>query len=306
MSAASFSLDKTFGAAFVGFAVSSLCLGVLSMQTYNYFRTFPLDKTYYKVMVSAVWALEFADQALIAHAVYTYVVTNWGDKLILIKPPVWSLVIQITLGVVTGTVVKLNYAMRVWRFSKMNIPVTGLIVLLTVGELGVACVYTYQGLILDSLLDIGKMKMIGTLSLGLGVGTDVAIAASLCWFLGGLRTGHRQDDSMVNNLILGSLSTGLLTSLISLVTLILYNFMPDNFIFMGMYFVLSKVYANSFLAALNTRRVSRGRGTDNDRTTVPTFLMVGKTTQRSIHIDPEQATHSPISPADSHNYAQRW
>ena len=38
------------------------------------------------------------------------------------------------------------------------------------------------------------------------------------------------------------------------------------------------VYANSFYAALNTRRSVRGRGTENDRTTVPTFLMVGQTT----------------------------
>lgn len=37
------------------------------------------------------------------------------------------------------------------------------------------------------------------------------------------------------------------------------------------------VYANSFYAALNTRRSVRGRGTENDRTTVPTFLMVAQT-----------------------------
>ena len=84
--------------------------------------------------------------------------------------------------------------------------------------------------------------------------------------------------------------------------------MPDNFIFMAFYFVLSKgsslpicdapyraywnraascarpslrlyaVYANSFYAALNTRRSVRGRGTENDQTTVATFLMVGQTT----------------------------
>lgn len=34
------------------------------------------------------------------------------------------------------------------------------------------------------------------------------------------------------------------------------------------------VYANSFLATLNTRLVLRGRGTDNAHETVPTFLMV--------------------------------
>ena len=42
--------------------------------------------------------------------------------------------------------------------------------------------------------------------------------------------------------------------------------------------VVNAVYANSFYAALNTRRSVRGRGTENERTTVPTFLMVGQTT----------------------------
>lgn len=73
--------------------------------------------------------------------------------------------------------------------------------------------------------------------------------------------------------------------------------MPNNFIFISLYFVLSKrerdsrefqgnstdraltsVYANSFLATLNTRLVLKGRGTDNAHETVPTFLMVDTTT----------------------------
>ena len=37
---------------------------------------------------------------------------------------------------------------------------------------------------------------------------------------------------------------------------------------------------NSFLATLNTRRVTRGRGTDAETGTMPTFLMVGKVTKR--------------------------
>ena len=70
---------------------------------------------------------------------------------------------------------------------------------------------------------------------------------------------------------------------------------------MACYFVLSKrtsathnrdcmtdrtstVYVNSFLATLNTRRVTRGRGTDAETATMPTFLMVGKITKH----DPNQ------------------
>ena len=43
---------------------------------------------------------------------------------------------------------------------------------------------------LDSLANIGNVKKIGMLSLGLGMATDFVIAAALCFFLRSLRTGH--------------------------------------------------------------------------------------------------------------------
>ncbi len=46
------------------------------------------------------------------------------------------------------------------------------------------------------------------------------------------------------------------------------------------------MYANSFFAALNTRRSIRGRGTEGEHTTVPTFLMIGQTTKQEVHVDP--------------------
>lgn len=60
------------------------------------------------------------------------------------------------------------------------------------------------------------------------------------------------------------------------------------------------VYVNSFFATLNTRRVTRGRGTDAETATMPTFLMVGKITKRenqfaehvyppSLHAEPSKA-----------------
>ncbi|OBZ68986.1 hypothetical protein A0H81_11330 [Grifola frondosa] len=283
----SFNKDNTFGAAFAGYAASSICLGVLSTQAYTYYKRYPLDRGFYKALVLILWTLETADQALIAHALYTYLVSDWGVVQILLEPPIWSLIVQVTLGVVTGAIVKANFAMRVWRFSNSSIPVTGLILLLTLAEVGVACLYTVRAFRIGSLADIGTLKVVGSLSLGLGMATDAIIAFSLCYFLRNLRTGYAKDDSLVNSLIIYAVSTGGLTSVISLTTLVLYNLMPDNFVFMAFYFVLSKVYANSFLAALNTRRVTRGRGTDAEPTTVPTFLMVGKVTQQTVHRDPD-------------------
>jgi len=56
--------------------------------------------------------------------------------------------------------------------------------------------------------------------------------------------------------------------------------MPDNLIFIALYFILSKLYANSCLATLNTRRFVQGRGTDREEVTIPTFVMVNNTVNR--------------------------
>ncbi|KAI0742009.1 hypothetical protein C8Q80DRAFT_170298 [Daedaleopsis nitida] len=270
--------NATFGALFIGFGASCLAFGVLSMQAYSYFRRYPLDVWWYKCLVAAIWLLELVDQAFIGHAVYFYVVSKWGQVSALLGPPVWSIILQVALGASVGAIVKVCYGLRVWRFSKHNIPVTMLIMVGALAQLGAAFYYTVRALDVKSLTQVGQLKTIGTIALGLGMATDVITAGALCWFLRNLKTGYSKDDSIINRLTIYAINTGVISSAFSLLTLVLYNIMPNNFVFMAFYFVLSKVYANSFYAALNTRRSVRGRGTEAERTTVPTFLMVGQTT----------------------------
>ncbi|KAI0771406.1 hypothetical protein BC629DRAFT_1641490, partial [Irpex lacteus] len=258
--------DNTYGATFVGFGASAALFGVLCAQTYTYLRRYPLDKIWYKALVltGASRVLEASHQALIGHAAYYYSISNWGNTSVLLYAP-------------SGEC----FAMRVWRctytaaISKQSLTFHSsqrrqylwLCKILTPSERIVAAsIYTAKGdLQLSSLLLVHQLKVVGSLSLILGVTTDCFTAAALCWFLRSLRTGYKKDDSLVNQLTLYAINTGVLTSVVSLATMILYNLMPGNFIFMGCYFVLSKLYANSFLATLNTRRVSRGRGTDQRR-----------------------------------------
>ncbi|KAH9936183.1 uncharacterized protein B0H18DRAFT_315389 [Fomitopsis serialis] len=285
-----YNTNTTFGAAFIGFGCSCVLLGTLSSQMYQYFRRYPQDRPFYKALVASLWLLEVVDSIFIACAVYFYVVTNWGNPLVLIMHVQWTLILQVTLGATAGAIVKACFAMRVWRFSNCNIWITTLILFLTFGQLAMACVYTAEAFKVAKLTKLGDLKLVGTLSLGMGVATDVVTALTLCHYLRNLRTGFSKDDSLVNRLTLYAMNTGLLTSAISLTTVILYDIMPENFIFMGFYFVLSKLYANSFLATLNTRRVVRGRGTDGEHATVPTFLMLDKATRLASQHDAETGT----------------
>ena len=100
---------------------------------------------------------------------------------------------------------------------------------------------------LPTVFDVAKLQTVGTISLAVGMATDIIIAAALCWYLRKLKTGYKPSDSLVNTLVRFAINTGALTGLVSLITLLLYNIMPhNNLYFVAVYFILSKLYAISF------------------------------------------------------------
>ncbi|KAJ7123251.1 hypothetical protein C8R43DRAFT_1031970 [Mycena crocata] len=263
-----FTFDNTLGAMVIGFAASCVVFGVLLTQVWTYFSRYNSDSRVYKFLVIFILLLEAADQAFIGYFVYFYTVSSIGNPTaIFTGDNTWSFILQQAIGTFAGTIVKICFATRVYRFSEKNIWITGFLVLLSVGQLGVALIFTAQAFVLKTIPEVFSLKTIATISLGLGVFTDVVTAAALCFFLRRLRTGYKAADSLVRQLVTDAINTGVLTTAVSLATLILFNFLSGNLIFAATYFLLSKLYAVSFLATLNTRRVVRGRGTDHEKAT---------------------------------------
>lgn len=258
-------VDSTLGAASVGFFISSVVFGVLTSQAFTYFRRYPLDKPAYKVLVAALWGLELVDQIFVGYAVYVYVVTNFQNPLFLIvEKIVWPLVTQVGVGALIGCVVRVCFAMRVWRFSNRNIVVTGSLLIIILVSFGLGITYAIKCSLLPSLIYTDRIKTFATLALSTGVAADTFTAVALCFYLRRLRTGHKKSDSLVNSLTIYAVNTGALTSLFSTMVMVLYNRFPNAFYFMGTYFVLSQLYALSFFCTLNTRKAHRGKGTDRE------------------------------------------
>ncbi|KAF6757327.1 hypothetical protein DFP72DRAFT_890877 [Ephemerocybe angulata] len=257
-------INATLGAIFIGFALACTVYGIVITQMFMYFRSYPGDKFLFKCVVVVILVLETADQALIGHMLYYYCISNFANLTALLQARMtWSLILQLTAGAAVGCIVKGYFAFRVWRFSSRNIWITGLILLLTFGQLGLALAYTIEAFKLPDVFAVHELRTLGTVSLGTGVATDIVTAVSLCYFLNRLRTGLKSSDSLVNNLCAYAINTGVLTSTVSVATLVLYNGVGGmNLYFVATYFILSKLYAISFMATLNTRRTIRGRGTD--------------------------------------------
>ncbi|KAE9396596.1 hypothetical protein BT96DRAFT_996599 [Gymnopus androsaceus JB14] len=275
-------IDNTLGALFVGFA----------------------DKPIYKFVVVLILLLETADQVFIGQIYYYYGISNFSNPLTLVEgTQTWSFILQQMLGSVVGTIVKIAFGMRVWRFSERNFFITGIIMILSLGGLVLAIVFSVKSFMLPNVFSVVKLRVLGTTTLGVGMLTDIITALSLCYFLNRLRTGYHQSDTLV---LLHSLPVEILNSdlvdrsVVSVATVVLYNVMPSNLIFIAVYFILSKLYAISFMATLNTRRVIRGRGTDKQGTTTESYQHVPlgneegweaayTTSKPEFEVDPENA-----------------
>ncbi|KAJ7589655.1 hypothetical protein C8J56DRAFT_37419 [Mycena floridula] len=90
---------------------------------------------------------------------------------------------------------------------------------------------------------------------------DIIITGCLFYFLRKFRRRFTSSESMmihvVDTLTLYTLENGLLTRMTTTASLICWLKMPTNLVFLGLHFVIGKLYANSLLASLNTRKALR-------------------------------------------------
>lgn len=83
---------------------------------------------------------------------------------------------------------------------------------------------------------------------------DTIISLSLCWYLYNTPTYFAKTHLLINKLILYTVNTSLWTTIFVLLDLMVFIIWPTNLIYVGVFFLLSKLYTNSLLGILNTRR----------------------------------------------------
>ncbi|KAF8583789.1 hypothetical protein K439DRAFT_1617233 [Ramaria rubella] len=86
---------------------------------------------------------------------------------------------------------------------------------------------------------------------------DTTITISLCWYLYTTPKCFKRTQLLINRLILYTVNTSLWTTTFVLIDLLTFIIWPSNLIFIGVFFLLSKLYTNSFLAILNSRKSLR-------------------------------------------------
>ncbi|KAL5482961.1 hypothetical protein ACEPAI_9556 [Sanghuangporus weigelae] len=252
-------LDNTMGVLYLGVTL----WGMSTVQMYYYYNNYPQDPVWIKLLVGTVWALDTTHQGLIIHSVYVYLITQYGN-LTFLNVIVDTLLIEVLFNAVIVFLVQAFFLLRVWRLSQKNIPVVVVLGALILASLVLSIVYTVKGLDIRVFSRLTEIYALNRSINVINAVTDVALAAALIYLLQQSRTGFKRSNHIINRLIFFSLNTGLLTSIDAIVTLVMNTMYGSTFLYILFFLNTSRLYTNSFMATLNSRKAFRGLDDSTD------------------------------------------
>ncbi|KAF9027825.1 hypothetical protein BDZ89DRAFT_1133956 [Hymenopellis radicata] len=312
MSADTIDVARTFGAVLIGGMFASLLSGAVVIQTIIYYKLYPSDLLNLKLVVLTIWILDIFHTSFIWVATWDYLIHHYGDFTRIDHIP-WSIALTIVLTAILTFLVHCFFAHRIFRLSKKNWLLTAPILTLAVLRLGAACVTTAKMMQLHTYTEFKADFAVLGLHAGLGLSSavDVIITGSLFFLLRTSRslTGAENLNHIIDSLILYAFETGFLTWFVScslgaqyltkltvnsastIVAMICWLAMPSNLVFMGLHFVIGKLYANSLLVTLNTRKsIRHGRSVSSAEAAGNAILVMDTRRNRSVPYSPSQIT----------------
>ncbi|KAJ6485937.1 hypothetical protein C8R45DRAFT_287330 [Mycena sanguinolenta] len=253
------SVVSTLGAALAGCLAAVGMSAVLGFQTFLYFQVFPSDALSYKLLVGWIWLLDASHTVMICTGVWDYTILHFNEPDIHLHIfPVIPITVVMT-AIITLSV-NIFYGWRIHKLSKGNWWLTGPIAFLLIARVGLAFTTTAEMLILKTFPAFAaKFKILFTSGLIVSAITDVLVSGARYYYLRDVRQGYTITHEAVDAVVVFTINDGLLTCGTVLAVIICWLTMSHNFVYLGIYFMIPKLYGNSVLATLNLRNWYRHR-----------------------------------------------
>ncbi|KAJ7634071.1 hypothetical protein DFH06DRAFT_677105 [Mycena polygramma] len=242
-----------------GMMVGCFLFGITISQTIIYFRTFKDDTLMLRALVGSALIVDTFHFVMVAEGVHNWYIfcklpQNYGG----LEEFHWSLGASIIATYVITSMVQALYILRVYMLSK-NLWISIFIGTLSVVQLGFGLFLWEDLFAANSLAPLHgtKGQIGGSVELAATTLCDIAISVSLWVYLHKGRTGFASTEKMIDKLILYMVNLGLLTSIASALTLILWLVLPNSFAFVSLTLIRSKLYCNAMLVTLNYRQTVR-------------------------------------------------
>ncbi|KAH8823616.1 hypothetical protein DL96DRAFT_1615047 [Flagelloscypha sp. PMI_526] len=248
-------IAKTFGALLLGGLFATALSGMVQVQGIVYFRFFPKDPLSLKSSVGAVSLLDAFHTSFIWAALWEYLIKDAGQP-VDIDAIYWSISLSVVVTALLTFIVHCFLALRIFLLSGRNwfltAPIFGLAILRVIS----ACATTSQMLRYESFILFGHhAEWLFTTGLALSTAVDIIISVSMSILLNSTGKDAPSMVPVLNRLIMYTFEAGFLTSAGTVISMFFWIFREQNgLIFLGLHFVIAKLYATSLLITLNGRR----------------------------------------------------
>ncbi|KLO19233.1 hypothetical protein SCHPADRAFT_952843 [Schizopora paradoxa] len=291
-----------------GYLFNWTLFGVLSVQVYIYYISFPKDRLFAKCLVASVYILETIQTAMLGHDAFETLAKGFGNVVLLNSLQLEWLTVPVFTGVLS-CVVQLFYAYRVALLS--NSKLMGLAVAVAVTQATNAIIQGIQALVINDFSKLRSEALVTEAIWLIGSAIcDLMIVSFMTYALLKKRVYIKSTQTVVTRVIRIIVETGCLTATAATFMVILFFAFPDKTYYTCPGLFLAKLYSNSFLVILNTRvvilggrnqvsRVAVGRLSSSRRLSRVDFANPGTTKQTSAgptsHIELSTRVTSPVS-----------
>ncbi|KAF9022623.1 hypothetical protein BDZ89DRAFT_1163172 [Hymenopellis radicata] len=242
-------------------ALGSILIGSplqLLLQTYLYFRYYPLDPILLKLMVTTFFVLDTFTTVLVSHSLYVYLVFNAADISRDAFIP-WSFILESEIVDIITLMAQSYFAYQLLHVGIHKVlPVTVFVLALGAFAVDIKVTYLMFKDFTVAVLASPDLYVYGSTSQGLAALCDIVITASLIYFLHSARSGVHSTGVLIDNLILYAVTRGTLTAICQLMFMTLNVAFPDHTYWQPFHQAVGKPYVNSVLASLNFRIVHEG------------------------------------------------
>ncbi|KAF8637537.1 hypothetical protein AX17_002763, partial [Amanita inopinata Kibby_2008] len=239
--------------------------GANLVQAYYYYHHYPRDTVINRLGVSVLSALDMFHLFLITHFVYHYVIKHFGDLLAL-GVIVWSIKLQVVVNcigalrlrqIILQLTLSSLYAHRVWMLGGYhNSPFGYFVGFFVVAGPPVGAIFVYKVYTIKMYSQLPKISWSIVLAFATSTLLDVVLGGAMFYYLRKSKGSEPQLNTRISRIILYTVGSGLLTAAASLSSLFTYVYLQRTFIFIGIEFLVTKLYLGSFLALLNSRQRS--------------------------------------------------
>ncbi|KIM82550.1 hypothetical protein PILCRDRAFT_820405 [Piloderma croceum F 1598] len=247
---------EVLGPAFVGF-IFCLCLyGTTLAQVIFYFWSFPDDSRRTKYLVAILCAGDTIHVCLICDMFWDVLIHGrFIDESTTLTLP-WQLGASFVIVILIIFAVQSFFCLRVWRVSYRNVVAVTIIGIAATTQLVAGFVslgYSIHGALPADFFEPGN-NFFARLELISCIVCDGMISAALVYYFRKNRVGMARTEPVIQQLIILSVNMGVLLCIVTTVTLILFETGGGSYVLLASHFISSKLYVNSLIATLNSRR----------------------------------------------------